>query len=281
MGFLVLMTPWMTHAGVAHAQSHDGGSSNSAVAAVSPEAMTFDVATIRPNPHPPGWNMYFTIDGFTAKGVTLRQVIREAYAAYDGRVLGGPAWLDKDHFDIEAKLDAAEVRNFAQLSLPERRKMLQAMLADRFQLKVHREKQTVPAFALTVAKGGVKARKSNDGEGAQSSVKGYNCLITKSRAGLLEEQNCSMADLASSLEWAGRIVVDQTGLQDRYDFTLQWTPENVQRSSPDDSGNDGLQDKPYPFLFRALEQELGLKLEPTKTDIDVYVIDQAEQPSSN
>jgi len=227
--------------------------------------------------------MYFTIDGFTARGVTLGQGIREAYAVYDGRILGGPAWLDKDHFDIEAKLDPAEVRNFAQLSLPERRKMLQALLADRFQLKMHREQRTVPAFALTVAKGGLKMHKAKGDEGSGSSVKGYEALITKSRRGLLEGQNFSMAGLAQVLEeYAGRIVVDQTGLKDRYDFTLQWTPEDVQGSSLSGSkGNDGLQDESYPDLFPALEQELGLKLEPTKTDIDVYVIDQAEQPSSN
>lgn len=270
---LLLVSLWALDAPVSYAQSHD-----------APAALTFEVATIRPNPHPPGWNMYFTVDGFDASGVTLRQLIQQAYSAFeDGQVLGGTAWLDDDHFDIKAKLDPAEVPNFAQLSLAERGQMLQALLADRFQLKVHPEQRTVPAFALRVAKGGLKMQKAKAGEGAGSSVKGYNCLITKSRRGLLEAQNCSMANLAADLKWpAGHIVVDQTGLQGLYDWSLQWTPDNVQGSSPMDTSRDnGLQDESHPFLFKALEQELGLKLEPTKTDIEVYVVDHAEQPSSN
>lgn len=257
---------------IASAQSHDA------------LPLTFDVATVRPNPHPRGWNMYFTLDGFKASGVTLRQVIQEAYAAYEaGGIRGGPAWLDNDHFDIEAKLDPAEIHNFAQLSLPERRQMLQALLADRFQLQVHREQRTVPAFALKVAKEGLKIHEAKAGEGAGSSVKGYNCLITKSRRGLLEGKNCSMASLAGDLEWtAGRIVIDQTGLQGRYNFLLQWTPEDVQGDSLiGNKGNESPQDESYPFFFKALEQELGLKLEPTNTNIEVYVIDRAEQPSGN
>jgi uncharacterized protein (TIGR03435 family) len=246
--------------------------------------MTFEVATIKPNPQPRGWRMEFTVDGFIAEGVTLPQVIQDAYAAYEaGRVLGGPVWLDTDHFDIQAKLDPAEIPNFAQLSLPERRQMLQALLADRFQLKMHREQRTFPAFALRVAKGGLKIHEAKAGEGAQSPVKGFNCLLTRARPGLLEGQNCSMTDIAQDLEPnAGRIVVDQSGVQGRYDFLLQWTPEDVQGSSlSGNKGNDGLQDESYRRLFRAVEQELGLKLEPTKTDIDVYVIDRAEQPSGN
>lgn len=158
--------------------------------------------------------------------------------------------------------------------------MLRALLIDRFQLKVHVEQRMVPAYALRVAKGGLKLHKTDPADVFVGPVKGYNCLLTKSRRGLLEGQSCSMAHVAKDLEWpAGRIVVDQTGVQGLYDFSLHWTPEDVQGSST--VGNDGLHDESYPFFFKAVEQELGLKLEPTNTSIDVYVVDHAEQPSAN
>lgn len=228
--------------------------------------------------------MEFTVDGFVAQGVTLRRLVQEACGAYEeGRVLGGPVWFDTDHFDIQAKLDPAEVPDFAQLTLPERRQMLRALLASRFRLVVHSEQRTFPVFAMRVAKGGINMEKAKAGESPGSAVKGYDALVTRSRRGLLEGRNFTMADLAQILRYpAGRIVVDQTGLKDRYDFLLQWTPEDAHGTAGQaNSGDDNLRDESYPSFFAAVEQELGLKLEPTKTDIEVYVVDHAEQPSSN
>jgi uncharacterized protein (TIGR03435 family) len=270
---------------IGDAQSRPADRANPAPAMNAVAALAFEVTSIRPtDPNARGWRMNFTVDGFVANGVTLHQLIQEAYAAYeDGRILGGPSWLDRDHFDILARLDPTEVPRFKDLTLAERRQMLRTMLGERFQLAVHPEQRTFPAFALRIAKSGPKLRKASDIEIDEDGVKGYHSLITRSRRGLLEGENFSAPELAKVLEHpAQRFVVDETGLKDRYDFLLQWTPLDASgnpietsNGTADSTGNS------YPFFFRAVEQELGLKLEPTKTSVDVYVIDRVQPPSGN
>ncbi|HEX5283387.1 MAG TPA: TIGR03435 family protein, partial [Bryocella sp.] len=254
--------------------------------ATTAPTLHFDVASIRPtDPKTQGWRLEFTVDGLVAQKVTLRMLIKEAYAAYeDGRIVGGPSWLDTDHFDILARLDPAEVPTYKDLTLAQRREMLRALLADRFQLTVHPEQRSFPAFALRIAKGGPKLQRANDTEIInEDGVKGYHSLVTRSRRGVLEGKNFSMPELARILEHAaGRIIVDETDLTDRYDFLLQWTPTDASGNPIETSnGTADSSEKSYPFFFQALEQELGLKLEPTKTAVGVYVIDHAQPPSSN
>lgn len=273
---LIFVLPWIVGASVALAQSNAP-----ATTAPSPH---FDVASIRPtDPNTRGWRMNFTVDGFIAQRVTLHQLIQEAYSAYeDGRILGGPSWLDTDHFDILARLDPAEVPTFKELTLAQRREMLRALLAERFQLTIHSEQRSFPAFALRIAKSGLKLQKAQEPE-SPDDVKGYDSQITRSRRGLLEGKDFSMPELAKILQHpAQRIVVDETGLKDRYDFLLQWTPLDAS-GNPIETSN-ATADSPqtsYPNLFPALEQELGLKLEPTKTMLEVFIIDHAQPPSSN
>lgn len=275
--FLLVVVSCIVAAPVCRAQS--------APATTAPQTLHFDVASIRPSdPNARGWRMNFTVDGFIAQRITLHQLIQEAYSAYEeGRILGGPSWLDQDHFDILARLDPAEVPAFKDLTLSQRREMLRALLAERFQLTIHPEQRTFPAFALRIAKGGLKLQKSQEPENLFNGVKGYDAHITRSRRGLLEGKNFSMHDLAQDLQYpAQRYVVDETGLNGRYDFLLQWTPLDAS-GNPIETGNGTVDssEKSYPFFFQALEQELGLKLEPTKTSVEVYVIDRAERPSSN
>lgn len=266
------------------AQSRPADLANPAPATPAAPTLNFDVASIRPtDPHKTWWRMNFTVDGFVAERVTLHQLIQEAYGAYeDGRILGGPSWLDTDHFDVLARLDPAEVPAFKDLTLAQRREMLRGLL-ERFQLRVHAEQRSFPAFALRIAKGGAKLKRSNGIEIPTNGVKGYQSLITRSRVGLLEGKNFSMPELARVLEpSAQRIVVDETGLKDRYDFLLQWTPLDASGNPIETSrGSADSSEESYPFFFQALEQELGLKLEPAKTSVEVYVIDHAERPSSN
>lgn len=281
---LIFLLPWIVAPSAGHAQSSPSDPAHSAPTTTAP-TLHFDVASIRPtDPNTRGWRLEFTVDGLDAQRVTLRMLIKEAYAAYeDGRILGGPSWLDTDHFDIRARLDPAEIPTYKDLSLAQRREMLRALLAERFQLAIHPEQRSFPAFALRIAKGGPKLQKSQEPESLFNGVKGYDAQVTRSRRGLLEGKNFPMRDLARDLEYpAQRYVVDETGLKDRYDFLLQWTPMDTS-ANPIDTGN-GAGDPSrtsYPSLFQALEQELGLKLEPTKTTVEVYVIDHAQPPSSN
>ncbi|WP_263357795.1 TIGR03435 family protein [Acidicapsa ligni] len=245
-----------------------------------PKAPSFDVASIRENKNNDGrWKMEFTQDGLTAMGVSLRYVVKEAYGVYDDkRWLGGPEWMDSVKFNIEAKFDGTE---YNKLTLDQRRAMLQALLADRFKLVVHHEMKEFPLYALVVTKNGPTLHERKAGELGHYGVADMSCLYKRSGRDNFEVEGCSMADLASSLTTGfahdlGRTVIDKTGLTGRYDFALRWATESASVSTepvaPEGAG---------PSIFKALPEQLGLRLEPTKGPLDVIVIDRAEMPSEN
>ena len=205
--------------------------------------------------------------------VPLRKVIQDAYGSYNDNLLsGGPPWLNSDKFDIEAKFSASEVPDFEKLTLDQRQSALQALLADRFKLKIHHESKEFPVYALAVAKGGSKLLESKSETHDLAGT--VNCHITRSRTGILEVKECSMAGLTSLLRYpSGRTVVDKTGLPGRYDFSLRWTPDDSPPSTSLDSSG--------PSLFTAVQEQLGLKLEPTKAPFDTIVVDSVEMPTEN
>jgi uncharacterized protein (TIGR03435 family) len=228
--------------------------------------------------------MEFTPDGFTARGVMLRQVIQEAYGVYEeDRMYGGPDWLISEKFDVEAKIDSADAAGFRDFTLEQRRLMLQKLLADRFGLAVHHETKELPVYALVVAKNGPKLQESKPDTIYHSQIKGIDGLVTRSGRGHLEAQGLSMTNLANLLHFSlGRTVVDETGLKGRYDLSLQWTPDDVAASMPKPADQEvAASDSSGPSIFTAVQKQLGLKLEPTKSPLDTIVIDRAEHPSEN
>ena len=181
---------------------------------------------------------------------------------------GLPPWADKDSFDVEAKANDDTVAAIRKLSSKEQeqltRDMLQSLLADRFQLRVHYESKMQPIYELVLAKGGSKLKplpaekKPGWGKIDRGEYRLHNKSITE------------FADGLSVWNVAGRAVVDKTGLIGNYDVDLKWTPDG-QQGTPD-SG---------PTLFTALEEQLGLKLEPAKGPVNTLVIDHVEKPSEN
>jgi uncharacterized protein (TIGR03435 family) len=156
--------------------------------------------------------------------------------------------------------------------------MMQKLLADRFQLKFHRDTKELSVYALTAAKGGPKISKS---ERDPDSLPG---LFFRGPGTNLYVTNAGMGEFAGLLQSAvlDRPVVDQTGLTEKYDFVLKWTPDAGQLiglggppPQPTDPG-----DAP-PDLFAAIQQQLGLKLSSTKASTDVIIIDHVEKPSEN
>jgi uncharacterized protein (TIGR03435 family) len=143
---------------------------------------------------------------------------------------------------------------------------MQALLADRFQLRVRRESREMNVYHMIIAKGGHKL-KEQLGEG--------NSNVYGSRAGELIAERAPLKLLVANLTgMVGRPVYDQTGLNGRYDFTLQWTPDMVAGGGSPSSGSGD-------SIFTALQEQLGLKLEPKKGPVDVIVIEGAEKPSAN
>jgi len=188
------------------------------------------------------------------------------------QIVGAPGWVETLKYDLDGKPDGE-----GQPSVEQWKAMMQKLLADRFQLKFHRDKKELPVFALVVAKTGPKITKSDgDPNGAPSLL--FRGL------GMLPVRNATMADFAGVMQSAvlDRPVVDQTGLAGRYDFVLTWTPDETQFVSlggaPPPPTNKP--DAP-PDLFTAIQQQAGLKFESTKAPVDVMVIDRVEKPSEN
>lgn len=263
----------------------------------------FDVATIRPTKADDGNSMLmFTPDGISIHGVPIKMLLRESFGVEDDRILGEPSWV-KTRYDIEAKVDAEDAPKLKALKFDQRRAMMLPLLQDRFNLKFHHEKRDLTIYTLVVAKSGLKMKQSTPDPPKSDDAKpegpppgsdppnpnappklGRHSLMMNGR-GHLESTGTSTAMLTHVLSSElGRTVEDKTGLTGNYDFTLQWTPDDVGTPMGGDAGpgkGDTSPDAGGPTLFTALEEQLGLKLESTKTSVDVIVIDRIDPPSEN
>jgi len=246
-----------------------------------------EVATVKPSdPAKEHLGLYWRqSDGFKLEGTTLRGMISNAYgvpSSVKGLVQGGPAWMLSQAFDVQVKVDPDTAKRWSKLPQQsvdeERRTVLRELLAERFQLKLHRELREMPAFVLSVAKGGSKLQSPVAEKELQAGVP--QSRINQSGRGHMEGHSALLSNLARSLttepEAEGRPVVDKTGLAGNYDFTLRWTPVDPgPGAAPSDLGEQ------WPSLFTALQEQLGLKLSPGKEHIEVIVVDSAAQPSPN
>jgi uncharacterized protein (TIGR03435 family) len=207
---------------------------------------------------------------FRTGNLSLRDLIQYAYGLPDSQILGGPPWVDSTMFDIDAKADPSVDAQLHDLpteqARAEKQLMVQALIADRFQLKSHRETRQLPIFALVLAKAGPKFQ--------PSKVNGTTIDTGRNRlhiAGSDDTLSILARELAQTL---GRVVINQTGLAGRYDLKLQW--------SPDDAATNGTADpNAPPDIFTAIQEQLGLKLESTKGPVPVLVIDSVHMPSAN
>jgi uncharacterized protein (TIGR03435 family) len=225
----------------------------------------FEVASIKP--HKGAYtSVGVHISGLkvTIEAYGLEGLIMDAYQLnQSNQISGGPPWVSADsvRFDI-----AAIAPGEGALSGENLRLMLRTLLADRFQLKVHRVTQERPVYALVVAKNGPKLKTSAPSE--ESSV----------TAGGAKTAQITMANVTTerlAIQLSGgldRPVVDKTGLTGHYDVKLNWIPEFA---GPPPPGSDGVN------LFTAVQEQLGLKLEPQKASIETLVIDHVEKPSAN
>ncbi|HEX3942052.1 MAG TPA: TIGR03435 family protein [Acidobacteriaceae bacterium] len=244
--------------------------------------LKFDVVSVKPYQTncPFGSGIIPSADGFSNTCASLHLLIRYAYGINaDDRIVGEPDWAKTaPYYGIEAKVDPADVaavqQDRHQLVL-----MLQSVLEDRFQLKVHHETRELPVYALVIAKGGSKLKEGAAGDAADPppvpvGTKDVPGLMLMRKRGKIQAWHSPVSNLLSFLSpELGRSVVDQTGLTGNYNFALQWTPEMQNgAAAAEDSG---------PSLFTALQEQLGLRLESTTAPMDVLVIDHVERPSPN
>ncbi len=212
---------------------------------------------------------------FMAHNHTLKTLLAAAYNLSPVAISGGPTWVESNRYDILAKT-AGEARP----SLDEQMAMLRKLLSERFQLGFHREEKQLPIYELTVAKGGPKLKESTESPDANPEGPPPLIFVLSPQVVRLPARNATMAELASVMQRAAldRPVVDKTGLSGRYDFDLEWTPEEDQFGG---AGLKGTPESSKPGLFAAIQQELGLKLEAIRGPIEALVIDRAERPSAN
>lgn len=230
-------------------------------------------------------------DGISMTNVPLALVVYYAYFINDQNLVHGiPDWAWTERYDVTAKVAPENLAQYHALTNRQRAAMLQAVLADRLKLQAHHETKDRPVYALVVAKGGPKLKEAQPGDAHPNTdkanpnafAKGGTIFITS--PGQFTGEAASMSDLALTLsnvgtQLLGRPVVDQTGLTSKYDFTLQFDPALA-------LGSDTDGDRPNPqqgiaSVLSALQEQVGLKLQPATAPTDYLVIDRMERPSAN
>lgn len=236
--------------------------------------LEFEVATIKPsNPATPGQSLLVGRGGtnlFTTTNTTLTDLIVFSYGIHTQQLIGAPNWVGSDRYDITGKPESDGVPDVTQLKT-----MVQKLLEERFGLKFRREKRELSAYTITVVKEGPKMAKNESG-GALPGFGGRG-------PGAIGVRNSSMEEFAGFLQ--GRIldrpVVDQTGLKDKFDFTLEWRPDPTQLPQGPNAPQLPPEIEARPDMFRAIQEQLGLKLEATRVPVEVFVVDSVQKPSEN
>jgi len=228
-------------------------------------APSFEVTSVKPNDlgnqgpvlfdPQPGGRLRIT-------NASLRMVMSWAYGLQNSQLAGGPDWISTDRFDIVAKAEGNPTTDQVRL-------MLRTLIVDRFKLAYHNESREMPVYALTRprkdGKLGPQLAASADHCGDLPDGKPRRCEFDVG-FGKVHGHGVPLELLTTTISgFSGRVVVDQTELKGPFDFDLTWTP-------PDGGG---------PSLFTAVEEQLGLKLEPTRAPVGILVIDRVEKPAGD
>jgi bla regulator protein blaR1 len=228
----------------------------------------FEVASIKPS-DAERRGKGFTTNGrhFSTLNTTASDLLQYAYEVQARQIVDAPAWLDADQFNITAVAGEGEpgIPNAWNL-------MMRKLLADRFGLAFHHDTRELPVYELRIGKNGPKLAKSSAGDGHTEL---YFSRTSKSSAGMtVHARNATMAGLAKLLQSnLQRPVVDRTGLAGSFDFTMDFTDTVKAGDAASPSG-----EADAPSIFTAIQEQIGLKLEPAKGPADVIVIDHIERP---
>jgi bla regulator protein blaR1 len=300
----------------------------------TPRPLTFEVASIKPS-DPDARGRMLSLQpggGLRVTGWTLKGLITFAYDVRDFQVSGGPGWIDSTRYDIQAKAErsgdseaSSDPRSMTESQLKtnadQTRQRLQRLLAERFQLAIHRETREAPVYALLIGKNGPKLKEAKQadapnpadvarmdpgqvkgggevGAGPVGRVMGggpgpAGPMMRGGRGpmgrmmmgiGQLNGEGVTLEFLVQALSnQLGRPVLDKTGLTGHYDFKLQWTPGPGEGPNFGPPGPDAPPppDPNGPSIFTAVQEQLGLRLESTKGPVEIIVVDRAEKASEN
>jgi bla regulator protein blaR1 len=286
-GFLAIAVPIAF--GMARGEPGQANAPQSEKSAIA--TPNFEVASIKPDKSssqlvrwmdPPKDGRWY------GSSVTLRLLIRAAYGVQKSQVIGGPKWVNTARFDIEAKSDSSVTEELLKLNPDQakllKQKMLRALLASRFQLKLHRGTKILPVYALVFAKHGPKLRQL-EGANSESNALRHPGDRTRPVMFFTVKGGRDMSGLTQFLsETLGRTVVDKTGLKGNFNFTLPLSPDEMNLIGGDAGSASGVPQTPDasgPSLFTEIQEQLGLKLKPEKGAVEVLIIDHVEKPSAN
>jgi uncharacterized protein (TIGR03435 family) len=234
---------------------------------------SFEVATIKPSS--PGDYLVMTIVGgriFKTIAASAADLIAYGYGVHAKEIIGAPHWVMTQTFNLEAQPDRD-----GQPSSDQMRSMVCKLLADRFQLELHRETRDLPVYRIRIAKSGLKLKPALD-------PKARPGLGFRGRRGALTVKSATLADLAGFLQRyvLDRPVVDATNLPAKYDIDLNWRPDDT---APAGRISQELPVYPesanLPDFFTATQRQLGLRFEAAKASVPVLVIDRVSLPSGN
>jgi uncharacterized protein (TIGR03435 family) len=249
----------------------------------------FEVASIRPNRSGDAPSaVYFQAGRLIANNASARALIAYAYHLKDFQISGGPSWMASERYNLIAKQEDSATESMQKLPWFEYReqvgRMVQSLLAESFKLSVIQQQKQLPIYVLVPAKGGPKL--------SRSALDTYAADI-RGRQGQLTAKGLSMEQWADILSWMPEVnerkVVDRTGIEGTFDISVQWAFDR-NPSSRVDAGlpatgaapdNAATVNPPGPSIFSALQEQLGLKLEPARGPVEFLVIGHVERPSEN
>jgi uncharacterized protein (TIGR03435 family) len=251
-------------------------------------ALEYDVVSVKEYKFEGGSfssNTSWLPNGLSAMNIQLYVLINMAYGVDFYRISGGPDWAKRSYFQVQARMDDATVEALKKLPQEEaeamRRRMLQAVLADRFKLTVRRETRLYPAYALVLAKGGSRLHEAapedphadTTATATSHSSRGNMWGNSENGVDVLTGNAISLDALAGAVGgWVNAKVRNETGLKGVYDLKLRFALDN---------GPSGIPDASAPTIFVALQEQLGLKLESRKEPDEALIIEHAEKPSEN
>jgi uncharacterized protein (TIGR03435 family) len=242
-------------------------------------ALRYDIISIKPaNPNHRGRSIGGTDDTFSAVNVNVELLIENAYGLRQDYIHGIPPSIDDKRFDIVAKTTEASPDALKRITGNERMAMLQALLGERFHLKVHESTKVLTVFAITQAKGGPKFGTGSSAKLSDTKMAAGSIVVNN---GELTAHAVPMSSLIGALTGVvQKNIVDQTNLAGVYDFHLRWNPSQ-DMSGIEYTDPSGLPTETMPSIFTALQEQLGLKLVPTKAPVKILVVDHVESPETN